>query len=71
MAGGVQYNPEEFGKPQEYCHPHHRIPTDLEPAFVIGKDETCCPPTGDPCECITSGDVEKWNFVYDNFSYQF
>lgn len=68
MAGGVQYNPEEFGKPQEYCHPHHRIPTDLEPAFVIGKDESCCPPTGDPCECITSGDVEKWNFVYDNFS---
>lgn len=68
MAGGVNYIPGEFGKPQEYCHPHHRIPTDLEPAFVIGKDETCCPPTGDPCECVTSGDIEKWNFVYDNFS---
>ena len=68
MAGGVNYIPGEFGKPQEYCHPHHRIPTDLEPAFVIGKDESCCPPTGDPCECVTSGDIEKWNFVYDNFS---
>lgn len=68
MAGGVRYIPEEFGKPKEYCHPHHRLPTDLEPAFVIGKDESCCPPTGDPCECVTSGDIEKWNFVYDNFS---
>ena len=68
MAGGVRYIPEEFGKPKEWCHPHHRIPTDLEPAFVIGKDESCCPPTGDPCECVTSGDIEKWNFVYDNFS---
>ncbi len=68
MAGGVRYIPEEFGKPKEYCHPHHRIPTDLEPAFVIGKDESCCPQTSDPCECVTSGDIEKWNFVYDNFS---
>lgn len=68
MAGGVRYIPEEFGKPKEWCHPHHRIPTDLEPAFVIGKDESCCSPTSDPCECVTSGDIEKWNFVYDNFS---
>ena len=70
MAGGVQYIPEEFGKPKHWPHPrpHHRLPTDLEPAFVIGKDESCCPPTGDPCECVTSGDIQKWNFVYDNFS---
>lgn len=68
MAGGIQYIPEEFHKPKEWCHPHHRIPTDLEPAFVIRKDESCCPDTGDPCECVTSGDIAKWNFVYDNFS---
>lgn len=48
-------------------HPHHHhIHGDMEPAFVVRPGDDCCPdPTAQQCECVTSGDIEKWNNAAD------
>lgn len=61
-------SPEFYGKPREYCHPHHRIPSDIEHAPVIPPWEECCPGGDDNCECVTSGDVARWNYAYEELS---
>lgn len=61
-------SPEYYGKPQEFCHPHHRIPSDIEHAPVIPPWEECCPGGDDNCECVTSGDVARWNYAYEELS---
>lgn len=46
-------------------HPHH-IHGDMEPAFVVRPGDDCCPdPTAQQCECVTSGDIERWNAAAD------
>lgn len=55
-------------KPEDWCHPHHRIHSDIEPAFVVRPGEECCPEDQQNCECVTSGDVERWNAVWEMMS---
>lgn len=48
-------------------HPHHHhIHGDMEPAFVVRPGDDCCPePTAQQCECVTSGDIIKWDTAAD------
>ena len=55
-------------RPEDWCHPHHRIHSDIEPAFVMRPGEECCPEDNPNCECVTSGDVERWNTVWEMMS---
>lgn len=55
-------------RPEDWCHPHHRIHSDIEPAFVVRPGEECCPEDQQNCECVTSGDVERWNAVWEMMS---
>lgn len=55
-------------RPEDWCHPHHRIHSDIEPAFVVRPGEECCPDDQQNCECVTSGDVERWNAVWEMMS---
>lgn len=55
-------------RPEDWCHPHHRIHSDIEPAFVVRPGEECCPDGQQNCECVTSGDVERWNAVWEMMS---
>ena len=54
----------------DYMH-YQRYPDihgDMEPAFVVGPHEPCCPDEQDECVCVTSGDVERWNDAADMLS---
>lgn len=53
---------------EDWCHPHHMIHSDIEPAFVVRPGEECCPEDNPNCECVTSGDVERWNAVWEMMS---
>lgn len=69
----VNMSPEYFGKPGlippgDYCHPHHRIPNDVEHAFVVPPGHECCPDDEPECVCVTSGDVANWNQAYETVS---
>ena len=66
-------SPEYLGKPGlippgDYCHPHHRIPNDVEHAFVVPPGHECCPDDKPECVCVTSGDVANWNQAYETVS---
>ena len=62
------YRPHRPHKPEDWCHPHHRIHSDIEPAFVVRPGEECCPDDQPNCECVTSGDVERWNAIWEMMS---
>lgn len=69
----VNMSPEYFGKPGlippgDYCHLHHRIPNDVEHAFVVPPGHECCPDDEPECVCVTSGDVANWNQAYETVS---
>ena len=69
----IYTSPEYHGKPGlippgDYCHPHHRIPNDVEHAFVVPPGHECCPDDETECVCVTSGDVANWNQAYETVS---
>ena len=69
----INMSPEYLGKPGlippgDYCHPHHRIPNDVEHAFVVPPGHECCPDDEPECVCVTSGDVANWNQAYETVS---
>lgn len=69
----IYTSPEYNGKPGlippgDYCHPHHRIPNDVEHAFVVPPGHECCPDDEPECVCVTSGDVANWNQAYETVS---
>lgn len=56
--------PHHVHQPYPYPVPPRHM-SDLEPAFVVRPGEDCCPGPQPECECVTSGDVMRWNHAAD------
>lgn len=56
--------PHHVRQPYPYPVPPRHM-SDLEPAFVVRPGEDCCPGPQPECECVTSGDVMRWNHAAD------
>ncbi len=56
--------PHHVRQPYPYPVPPRHM-SDLEPAFVVRPGEECCPGPQPECECVTSGDVMRWNHAAD------
>lgn len=56
--------PHHVRQPYPYPVPPRHM-SDLEPAFVVRPGEDCCPQPQPECECVTSGDVMRWNHAAD------
>lgn len=53
-----------------YYPSYWHIPNDTEAAMVVPPGHDCCPDSasGDECQCITTGDILRWDYAYNNLT---
>lgn len=61
---------QQYDYIENYYPSRWHIPNDTEAAMVPLPGHECCPETasGDECQCVSTGDILRWNYAYDNLT---